>query len=317
MSDPNTNLIVNYLPQTLSDEDFKELFEKIGPLKSYKIVRDKATNYSYGFGFVDYVNEEDAERAIHEMNGQKMDHKTIKVSYARKNDSESKGANIYIANIPRSFGEEELGAHFRQFGEIIQVRLLRDKSTNESKGVGFVYYTKRSEAAAALEAMNGKTLLKGYPALSIKFADINARKGRAPYQIQVQTNLRYPTPGSNPYGGGPHGPMRSTNTRMRFNPMSGNYSPGVGGGGGGGGDMGGQILFVYNIGYDAEEKTLWQLFAPLGTVTKVNVIMDHVRNQCQGYGFVTMKHLHEAEGAILALNGAMYNNRRLSVSFKS
>lgn len=129
---------------------------KIGPLKSYKIVRDKATNYSYGFGFVDYVNEEDAERAIHEMNGQKMDHKTIKVSYARKNDSESKGANIYIANIPRSFGEEELGAHFRQFGEIIQVRLLRDKSTNESKGVGFVYYTKRSEAAAALEAMNGK-----------------------------------------------------------------------------------------------------------------------------------------------------------------
>lgn len=81
--------------------------------------------------------------------------------------------------------------------------------------------------------------------------------------------------------------------------------------------MGGQILFVYNIGYDAEEKTLWQLFAPLGTVTKVNVIMDHVRNQCKGYGFVTMKHLHEAEGAILALNGAMYNNRRLSVSFKS
>lgn len=79
----------------------------------------------------------------------------------------------------------------------------------------------------------------------------------------------------------------------------------------------GQILFVYNIGYDAEEKTLWQLFAPLGTVTKVNVIMDHVRNQCKGYGFVTMKHLHEAEGAILALNGAMYNNRRLSVSFKS
>ncbi|XP_062612762.1 ELAV-like protein 2 [Saccostrea cucullata] len=313
MSDPSTNLIVNYLPQTLSDEGFKEMFEKIGPLKSYKIVRDKATNYSYGFGFVDYLNAEDAERAIHEMNGQKMDHKTIKVSHARKNDSECKGANIYIANIPRSFGEEDLTQHFMQYGEIIQVRLLREKSTNESKGVGFVYYTKRSEAAAALEAMNGQTLLKGYPSLSIKFADINARKGRAPYQIQVhQPNLRYPTPGSNPYSGGPHGPMRSSNTRMRFNPMSGGYSNAMAGG-----DMGGHILFVYNIGYDAEEKTLWQLFAPLGTVTKVNVIMDHIRNQCKGYGFVTMKNLHEAEGAILALNGALYNNRRLSVSFKS
>lgn len=51
------------------DEDFKELFEKIGLFKFYKIVRDKVINYSYGFGFVDYVNEEDVERVIYEMNG--------------------------------------------------------------------------------------------------------------------------------------------------------------------------------------------------------------------------------------------------------
>lgn len=104
---------------------------------------------------------------------------------------------------------------------------------------------------------------------------------------------------------------------MRFNLMSGNYFFGVGGGGGGGGDMGGQILFVYNIGYDVEEKTLWQLFALLGIVIKVNVIMDYVRNQCKGYGFVIMKYLYEVEGVILVFNGVMYNNRRLLVFFKS
>lgn len=42
-----------------------------------------------------------------------MDYKIIKVSYVRKNDSESKGVNIYIVNIFRFFGEEELGVYFR------------------------------------------------------------------------------------------------------------------------------------------------------------------------------------------------------------
>lgn len=80
---------------------------------------------------------------------------------------------------------------------------------------------------------------------------------------------------------------------------------------------GGYVLFVYNIGPEADEKMLWRMFSPLGTVTKVNVIMDHQKNQSKGYGFVTMPNYEEAEYAILNMNGYCHNGRELSVSFKS
>lgn len=51
-----TNLIVNYIPTTLSDDDFIKLFSSIGPIRSCKIVRDKSTHQSFGFGFCDYVS---------------------------------------------------------------------------------------------------------------------------------------------------------------------------------------------------------------------------------------------------------------------
>ena len=68
-NESKTNLIINYLPQSMSDEEFSQLFTNIGPVTSAKIVRNKANNYSYGFGFVDYTTPADAERAIQTLNG--------------------------------------------------------------------------------------------------------------------------------------------------------------------------------------------------------------------------------------------------------
>ena len=306
-----TNLIINYLPQTLTDEEFLSMFQSIGPIKSCKIIRDRATQYSYGFGFVNFESADDAQRAITTLNGLNIQHKRIKVAYARPNDENTKGANLYIQNLPKHYREEELEDQFKQFGSIVQTRVLVDQVSGQSKGVGFVLFTKKSDADAAMKEMNGKTPPGGEKNFIIKFADDNAKKVRAPQQ-----NFQHPAFAQGPrfpYGGGMgnHGPMRSPGNRFRYNPMSGanqynNFNQGNG-----------YILYVYNIGYDADEKTLWQLFAPLGTVQRVNVIMDHAKNQCKGYGFVTMTNLAEAQNAIECLNGFYYNNRQLSVSFKT
>lgn len=75
------------------------------------------------------------------------------------------------------------------------------------------------------------------------------------------------------------------------------------------------ILFVYNIGADAVEDDLGQLFSSYGFVKRVNVIRkDGVG---RGFGFVTMNSYHEAVNAINALNGyPMFGNNPLQVSFK-
>ncbi|KAI4903213.1 hypothetical protein NFI96_032391, partial [Prochilodus magdalenae] len=79
IEDSKTNLIVNYLPQNMTQEELKSLFGSIGEIESCKLVRDKITGQSLGYGFVNYVDPKDAEKAINTLNGLRLQTKTIKV----------------------------------------------------------------------------------------------------------------------------------------------------------------------------------------------------------------------------------------------
>ena len=78
----NCNLYVKNLPRELTEEQMKEIFSKVGEVKSVKInkyilqtkVNDKYVEYidSKGFGYVCYKNEEDAKKAIEEFNEKKL-----------------------------------------------------------------------------------------------------------------------------------------------------------------------------------------------------------------------------------------------------
>lgn len=180
MEDNNrTNLIINYIPQTLTDEEFRSMFLSIGPIKSAKIVRDKATGYSYGFGFVDYEKVEDAQRAMQTLNGLQMQNKTIKVALARPGGEEIKGANLYVRNLPRHYQQMDLERLFQRFGTIIQSRVLTDQQTGQSKGVGFVLFDQKKQAEEAISQISGTVPAGGTEPLLIKFADDNAKKGYA------------------------------------------------------------------------------------------------------------------------------------------
>ena len=76
-----TNLIINYLPQTMTQDEIKDLFTSIGAIESCKLVRDKATGQSLGYGFVNFIRNEDAEKAVKTMNGLRLQNKTIKVHH--------------------------------------------------------------------------------------------------------------------------------------------------------------------------------------------------------------------------------------------
>uniref|UniRef100_A0A7N8WTW8 ELAV like neuron-specific RNA binding protein 4 n=1 Tax=Mastacembelus armatus TaxID=205130 RepID=A0A7N8WTW8_9TELE len=78
--DSKTNLIVNYLPQNMTQEEFRSLFGSIGEIESCKLVRDKITGQSLGYGFVNYIDPKDAEKAINTLNGLRLQTKTIKVT---------------------------------------------------------------------------------------------------------------------------------------------------------------------------------------------------------------------------------------------
>ncbi|XP_052223915.1 protein elav-like [Dreissena polymorpha] len=62
-------------------------------------------------------------------------------------------------------------------------------------------------------------------------------------------------------------------------------------------------IFVHNIGEDVEDRELWALFYPSGTVEKCTVMMDTDLMVCKGFDFVDTVHVMEASNAIQNLNG--------------
>ena len=329
-------LIVNYLPQSLTDVDFQAMFASVGQLVSSKIVRERATGYSYGFGFVEYATEIDAANAIQTMNGIQLQNKVIKVAYSRQGDR-IKGSNLYVRGLPPACTAIELEQLFVPYGEVVQCRVLTDPNTGASRGVGFVLFSVRDQAETAVNSLNNTTP-PGFPGpLVVQFAEDtnkkrpgNAAPGSNPIPPGGPQNMYagypfagYPAGFGNNYGmmtGASNfaGPVRNQMAKQRYNPMAkgGRGAYQAAGAGGKGNNMG-HILFAYNIGPNTTESELWELFAPYGTVMKSDVIRDPQTNAGRGYGFVTMPNYEEAQYAIQNLNGYCYSTKPLQVSFKS
>lgn len=96
------------------------------------------TGYSYGFAFINFMNEESAIRAIKCLNGYSLRGKRLKVSLARPQSDELRETNLYITNLPRTITEDQLDIIFGKYGLIVQKNILRDKLTGQARGVAFV-----------------------------------------------------------------------------------------------------------------------------------------------------------------------------------
>ncbi|HKL43862.1 MAG TPA: RNA-binding protein [Candidatus Absconditabacterales bacterium] len=79
----NTNLFVGNFSWNLSEDDMRELFAPYGELEDVKLIIDRMTGRSKGFGFVKFVNEEDAAKALEELNDKEVDGREMKVTVAR------------------------------------------------------------------------------------------------------------------------------------------------------------------------------------------------------------------------------------------
>lgn len=347
IEESKTNLIVNYLPQNMTQEEIRSLFSSIGELESCKLIRDKVTGQSLGYGFVNYVRQDDAERAINQLNGLRLQNKTIKVSYARPSSEAIKGANLYVSGLPKSMTQQDLEGMFRAYGSIITSRILCDNITGLSKGVGFIRFDQRIEAERAIQKLNGTIPDGAAEPITVKFANNPSNNNKA-----VPPLAAYLSPLTRRYGGPIHHPAG----RFRYIPLSpltrhslvfpqvktidslpeepSNlaqdmksklvYSPGSGDNLLGNSLLPGSALngsgwciFVYNLAPETEENILWQLFGPFGAVQNVKVIRDLQTNKCKGFGFVTMTNYDEAVVAIQSLNGYTLGNRVLQVSFKT
>ena len=86
------NIFVGSLPFKIEESELQEIFEEYGEVTSVKIITDRATGRSKGFGFVEMTNDEEAKKAIEELNNAEIEGRTIVVNKAEEKKEGSRPA---------------------------------------------------------------------------------------------------------------------------------------------------------------------------------------------------------------------------------
>jgi cold-inducible RNA-binding protein len=77
------NLFVGSLPWSVNDEQLAQIFGEAGAVESARVITERDTGRSKGFGFVEMATDEDAKKAIDTLNGKEIEGRAITVNEAR------------------------------------------------------------------------------------------------------------------------------------------------------------------------------------------------------------------------------------------
>ena len=93
----SSRIYVGNLPYSVTDASLKSNFAEFGSVTSAKVMMDRDTGNSKGFGFVEMASAEVAQAAISALNGMAVDGRAIVVTLARPREART-GSNDYSAN---------------------------------------------------------------------------------------------------------------------------------------------------------------------------------------------------------------------------
>ena len=90
----STKLYVGGLPYSTTEQQLTELFSQQGSVTSAKVITDKFTGQSRGFGFVEMSTTEEAQKAISALNGTQLDGRPLTVSEAKPQEKRTGGGGF-------------------------------------------------------------------------------------------------------------------------------------------------------------------------------------------------------------------------------
>ncbi|KAL2537357.1 Polyadenylate-binding protein 8 [Forsythia ovata] len=154
-----TSLYVGDLEMNVTDSQVYDLFSQMGDVVSVRVCRDLTSQRSLGYGYINYSNSRDAERALEELNFTPLNGKSIRIMFSRRDPSmrRSGAGNIFIKNLDKDIDHKALHETFSSFGDILSCKVATD-AYGHSKGYGFVQYNSDEAAQKAIEKLNGMLL---------------------------------------------------------------------------------------------------------------------------------------------------------------
>ncbi|KAM3231379.1 hypothetical protein ACQJBY_061515 [Aegilops geniculata] len=185
---------VGNLPYHIDNERLKLSFQRAGVVLFSKVIYDRETGQSRGFGFVTMNTVQEAEKAVRIYHGSGMYGRplTVKIAAPRRGarvDAPRRQSGsplrIFVCNLPSQVDNSRLEELFSKHGKVVDARVVyeRREGASCSRGFGFVTMATDEESYKAIRALN-KQILEGN-ALGLKVARERADRGCLPLSNRI------------------------------------------------------------------------------------------------------------------------------------
>ena len=177
-SNDNQKIYISNFPEKFTESDITKICSEFGKVENCNIFLD---NVCKKFAIVQFSSEIEAKEALNKLNDKEIDGKKImtrlfQTKYEHKQylqnstkriNEQNANCNLYIKNIPLTAKEEDLSKIFSKYGNVISVKIEKNKIEKRdekgifdlvSKGFGYLSFDKSESAKNAIEDLNGKYL---------------------------------------------------------------------------------------------------------------------------------------------------------------
>jgi nucleolin len=180
LKEPVANLFVGQLSWNVDEDWLTREFEEFGELTRVKVITDRESQRSKGYGYVEFANVESAIKAVEAKQGAEIDGRNIRIDFSEPRKDQQGNANpqqrssdraqkygdkvsepsatLFVGNISFDANEASLTEYFSEYGTIKGIRLPTDRDSGAPKGFGYVEMGSIDEAKAALEGLQGAEL---------------------------------------------------------------------------------------------------------------------------------------------------------------
>jgi polyadenylate-binding protein len=160
MSVNDKSIFVGDLAREIGEQDLYTVFSRVGNVTSIHVCRDVTTKKSLGYAYVNYQEAEAAKRAFETINGSEIAGRACHVSFVQRDPTMRKTgvANIVAKNLPKTVTLETVRSLFADFGRIMSLRLPMNPKTKEPRGIAYINFETKEQAAKAIADANNKEI---------------------------------------------------------------------------------------------------------------------------------------------------------------
>lgn len=154
-SGPNPSIWVGGLDPELNEQKLYDYFVRIGPVASVRVCVDSATQKSLGYGYVNFQDPADAEKALDQA-GSKLGSRFLRIAKIQRDPSKRRSGvnNILVKKLPKSVDTFALKEMFGKFGRLTAIGLACDEK-GESRGYARISFEREESAVDAVKEMDG------------------------------------------------------------------------------------------------------------------------------------------------------------------